>query len=495
MVNRLREALSTGTFAITLEIVTPERRVPLAEALAAPLACARAIAADPRIAALSVTDRVRSDDDHDVIDVAIELGRAAGLMPVVHLSGKDRDRACVTSSLARLAEAGLENVLCITGDRLKRPVGDRAVPYVDSIDAIRLARRSLPHALIAAGVSPFKYTEEERLNQYFKMTKKHAAGVDYVITQIGWDMEKLDELLRYRRERGVAGPVLANFMALSAGGARYIHRGAVPGVVVTDDLVALVEHETQAPDKGRGARLDRLALQMVGAARFGFAGVQLSGLSTADDARRVLDRAGEWSTKLVTVDDWWSAWDAHTRLPSGEPTRLGPTRRDGLPDVRRQDSVPPTPWQWWRYRLLDAIHDTAFRQGSPFHHVLRALARPIDPGSRLAAALARLEGWIKAPLVGCRLCGDCRLPETFYVCPETCPKGLANGPCGGSTDNLCEAGDRQCIHSLIYRLAKASGRLDELETGLIPPVAAPGGNCSWLRYFQDSSDRSRSTPA
>jgi methylenetetrahydrofolate reductase (NADH) len=494
MVNRLREALSTGTFAITLEIVPPERRVPLAEALAAPLVCAHAIADDPRIAALSVTDRVRSDDDHDVIDVAIELGRASGLMPVVHLSGKDRDGARVLSSLARLAEAGLENVLCITGDRLKSPVGDRTVPYVDSVDAIQLARRSLPQALIAAAVSPFKYTEEERLNQYFKMTKKHAAGVDYDITQIGWDMEKLDELLRYRHDRGIAGPVLANFMALSAGGARYIHRRAVPGVVVTDDLVALAEHEAQAADKGRGARLDRLALQMVGAARLGYAGVHLSGLSTADDARRVLDRADEWSTKLVTVEEWWSAWDAHTRLPSGEPARLGPTRRDGPSDARSQASVRLRPGQWWRYRLLEAIHDTAFQPGSPFHQILRGLARPIDPGSRFAATLARLEGWIKTPLVGCRLCGDCRLPETFYVCPETCPKGLANGPCGGSTDNLCEAGDRQCIHSLIYRLAKATGRLDELETMLIPPVAALGGSCSWLRHFQASSDRSRTTP-
>jgi hypothetical protein len=53
-----------------------------------------------------------------------------------------------------------------------------------------------PSALIAAGVSPFRYTEEECLNQYFKMAK--AAAAQTVITQIGWDMRKLAELIRYR---------------------------------------------------------------------------------------------------------------------------------------------------------------------------------------------------------------------------------------------------------------------------------------------------------
>jgi methylenetetrahydrofolate reductase (NADPH) len=95
----------------------------------------------------------------------------------------------------------------------------------------------------------------------------------------------------------------------------------------------------------------------------------------------------------------------------------------------------------------------------------------------------RFERRIKEPLFGCRMCGFCRLPETFYVCPETCPKGLANGPCGGSTNNRCEAGHQECVHSVRYRLAKALGHLERLERELIPPVPEPRGGSSWVRHF------------
>jgi methylenetetrahydrofolate reductase (NADPH) len=81
------------------------------------------------------------------------------------------------------------------------------------------------------------------------------------------------------------------------------------------------------------------------------------------------------------------------------------------------------------------------------------------------------------------MCGYCRLPDTFYVCPETCPKGLASGPCGGSRDNVCEAGDRECVHAVIYRLAKSRGRIDDLGRGLIAPVPDPHGGSSWIHHF------------
>ncbi|MDO9066739.1 MAG: methylenetetrahydrofolate reductase C-terminal domain-containing protein, partial [Chloroflexota bacterium] len=51
-------------------------------------------------------------------------------------------------------------------------------------------------------------------------------------------------------------------------------------------------------------------------------------------------------------------------------------------------------------------------------------------GSRV---LAKTELWIKGPLFGCRMCGNCLLQETAFICPMECPKGMRNGPCGGIT--------------------------------------------------------------
>lgn len=59
--------------------------------------------------------------------------------------------------------------------------------------------------------------------------------------------------------------------------------------------------------------------------------------------------------------------------------------------------------------------------------------------------LPRLIGFseraIKGPLFGCRMCGNCLLQETAFICPLECPKGLRNGPCGGSTPEHCYVDD------------------------------------------------------
>lgn len=53
---------------------------------------------------------------------------------------------------------------------------------------------------------------------------------------------------------------------------------------------------------------------------------------------------------------------------------------------------------------------------------------------------------VKAPLFGCQQCGQCLLSQTGYVCPMTCPKGLRNGPCGGTLDGACEVlPDQPCV--------------------------------------------------
>src|SRR5207249_9547027 len=54
------------------------------------------------------------------------------------------------------------------------------------------------------------------------------------------------------------------------------------------------------------------------------------------------------------------------------------------------------------------------------------------------AFLERAEFAIKSPAFGCETCGNCVLPDMQYVCPQTCPKQLRNGPCGGTNNGQCE---------------------------------------------------------
>lgn len=48
------------------------------------------------------------------------------------------------------------------------------------------------------------------------------------------------------------------------------------------------------------------------------------------------------------------------------------------------------------------------------------------------------EKWLKETLFDCQTCGQCILSHTKMICPMNCPKGLRNGPCGGTLDGKCE---------------------------------------------------------
>lgn len=50
----------------------------------------------------------------------------------------------------------------------------------------------------------------------------------------------------------------------------------------------------------------------------------------------------------------------------------------------------------------------------------------------------KAEKWIKEKMFGCQTCGQCILTHTKLICPMNCPKGLRNGPCGGTLDGKCE---------------------------------------------------------
>ncbi len=65
----------------------------------------------------------------------------------------------------------------------------------------------------------------------------------------------------------------------------------------------------------------------------------------------------------------------------------------------------------------------------------------------------------------CSACGECILEETGGICAITrCPKGLINGPCGGTDKGKCEVDkDRDCVWTLIYKALKEKNRLDLLK--------------------------------
>ena len=112
---------------------------------------------------------------------------------------------------------------------------------------------------------------------------------------------------------------------------------------------------------------------------------------------------------------------------------------------------------------------------------------PFMPFKRLPfkqRVLAKIEIAVKGPLWGCRMCGNCLLQETAFICPMECPKGLRNGPCGGSTPERCYVDEsRPCIWYKIYERSFKLGR-EALLLEVLPPMDwEKAGTDAWGDIF------------
>jgi len=106
---------------------------------------------------------------------------------------------------------------------------------------------------------------------------------------------------------------------------------------------------------------------------------------------------------------------------------------------------------------------------------------PFHAEPPLDRAVEALERAIKGPLFGCRMCGNCLLQETAFICPMECPKGLRNGPCGGSTPEHCYVDPtRPCVWYRIYARAEKLGRSEKLMEVLPPLDWEKVGTETWL---------------
>jgi methylenetetrahydrofolate reductase (NADPH) len=99
-------------------------------------------------------------------------------------------------------------------------------------------------------------------------------------------------------------------------------------------------------------------------------------------------------------------------------------------------------------------------------------------GVRMFTAFERA---VKGGLFGCRMCGNCILQETAFVCPMTCPMGLRNGLCGGaSPEHCCVDPTRPCTWYKIYERAERLDRMDRLLEVNAPLDGNRVGHETWL---------------
>lgn len=435
---------------------------------------------------MAIADRVHSDADPGALDTARQVADELGRFPLVHVTGKGRTAGELTELAAKAARAGVDEALLMTGDRIKdraREHGGR-VPYTDSVNLVELWRQHAPQVRRGAVVNPFKLVEEDLRNQLLKLNLKVGAGADVVTTQIGFSWPVYVEFLRYAARAHPGVPVRASVCYLPMGVARVFAAGSVPGVVLPSSVWARIQRDAADPG-ARTLYARRVAVQVLTLRALGYNGVQVACLHRPVGAERVAAAIEDLERERLSRDDLCALWEQSVPLDPAVRYPIAHQAETGL--ASRLERA--------RYRALDAVDHAMFDPDNPVGAQSTAAVRALGARPAGRRLLQVVEDASKRPLVGCQMCGFCRLPHTMYVCPETCPKGLANGPCGGTSDGTCEFGDRPCIHNLKYRTAQAFDRLDQLAHTVIPPVPEPiRGSSSWLNHAQGRDPQLRQVP-
>ena len=311
-----REMLASGRFYYGAEVVTTRGLEPV-DSPGNLAAFARDLLADPRIGWISITDNPGGGPmlPPDWLGGLVAERRSR---VVLHLTCKDMNRNGLESAAWRYASEGFENILAITGDYPTGGFGGRAEPVFDfdSVALITLLRsmneglsvtgrggkpETLPKTnfFIGCVVSPFKRHERELVPQYFKLVRKIAAGAQWVIPQLGYDMRKFHEVKLFLEARGINVPVIGNVYLLSKGVAKLFNSGKLAGCVVSNELLRTVEKYAAGPDKGKKFCQELAAKQLAVFKGLGFAAGYLGGIHKADGFGPIIELAESYA-----ADDW-----------------------------------------------------------------------------------------------------------------------------------------------------------------------------------------------
>ncbi len=478
----LAEALDQRAFAITLELV-PSDKGPAHTADRAESFAQAVRACGHKIHAFSITDNAGGRPGAAASAAAVEIQRR-GLCAMVHISCRDSNRMAIEARLRGLSNLGIRHFLIVTGDYpAVTPAGRAAAVFdLDSVQATRLAKGLVSAATVGAAVSPFKNTEAELMTQFFKMERKIAAGADFIICQVGYELRRFLETKAYLVSRGLKTPILGNVYVLTPAAARAMNEGAVPGCVVPKNLLAEIEKAASDAAQLRNFRIQMAANMLAVFRGAGFQGAHIGGFGLKpEELRQMLEQS-------VELEKQWP--ELVERVAYALENEFHPFQSS----ILTESAIPEDPVKnlpsgriSFFYSMMKVAYRLIFDQRSRGFRIMRAFYSMIDPLPRLTAFFHLFERCVKFILFQCRDCGDCALHDMAYCCPQAkCFKNQRNGPCGGSKNGMCEVDTsrRRCVWTIVYNRMKGSGEVATLRQGYVPARNhALDGTSGWANYF------------
>lgn len=254
------EQLARGSFLCTADLLP--RRGP------APLVLDPAVAGalDRLGCAVNVADMPSAVLAQAPLAAAVGL-LAAGVEPILQVTGRDRNRLALQSDLLAAHALGVRNLLCLTGDHLAfgdhpgaRPVFDlSATEILAAVSALNNGRalggRPLDLGTTFVAGAALNPGQRPLAPQLARAVAKERAGAAFFQTQPLFSPGEAAGALAAAAEAGLTVPVLVGtFLLESAAMARYMAE-RVPGVTVPAEVLDGLE--AAADPRGYGRDLVR----------------------------------------------------------------------------------------------------------------------------------------------------------------------------------------------------------------------------------------------
>ncbi len=241
-----------------------------------------------------------------------------GLEPIIQMTCRDRNRLAMQADLLGASALGIKNLLCLTGDHQSfgnHPFA-KNVHDIDSLQLIQMVRTLRdegkfqcgeeikgggPRFYIGAAANPFGDPFEFRP---LRLAKKVAAGVDFIQTQLIYDMNRFREFMKRVVDMGLHEKVyiLAGVGPLKSSGAAKYMRDQVPGMIVADEYVERMDGVVKGiPKEDKKARAAawraegiKICIEQIQQMREieGVAGVHIMAIEWEEAVRPIVEGAG-----------------------------------------------------------------------------------------------------------------------------------------------------------------------------------------------------------
>ncbi|RMF73392.1 MAG: methylenetetrahydrofolate reductase [NAD(P)H] [Planctomycetota bacterium] len=209
---RIRELLSTGRPCISFEFFPPRDEAGV-QRLRRSLASLREL----RPSYVSVTYGAGGSTRRQTLELVTHIQDDYQILPMAHLTCLGASRDELRDVLAKLADAGVENVLTLRGDPPRGDTEFRPHPdgFAHASELAAFARSEFSFCLGGA-CYPEKHPEAESMDADLAHLKaKVDAGCEFLITQLFFDNQRYFDFVARARACGIGVPIIPGIMPIT----------------------------------------------------------------------------------------------------------------------------------------------------------------------------------------------------------------------------------------------------------------------------------------